>query len=395
MKKLPILTLAIPLLYSPFSSAELQLNGFASVRATQINTDGGTSTIPEIEEGELTFKGESLFAIQARADLGDGLSATIQLYADGQDDFDVEARWAYVSYQLSDTHQLNAGRLANPIFHQSEYEKVGYAHNFARLPRAVYSGFDFATIEGISLNSTFDLGDGDYTLETKLLYGNWEGEVFIAAVGGTVPLAFESEFSVNATLSGDWWKVFAGGFKTEMGAETFDNSAILPAMQPAINAAIATGATEDQVDAFTGSVTWDGKDGIYWFAGFGIDYNDWLIDYEYTAYGVDDSSDAENENYFFAVGKRMDQFILTVHYEESKQVTDYDFLSDVTHPILQGAGRGLQDALGESEFDGYGITLRYDFHSNAAFKVDYFTGSHNRADIDDYTVMSAGIDLVF
>ena len=121
----------------------------------------------------MTFKDESLFALQARANLGDGLSATIQLMAEGVNEFEAEAKWAYLTYELNDQHSVSAGRFANPIFFQSQYEKVGFAHNYSRLPKAVYIGFDFSTIEGIALDSSFLLGD--YSLDTKLLYGNWQG----------------------------------------------------------------------------------------------------------------------------------------------------------------------------------------------------------------------------
>lgn len=396
MKKLQLATLALPLLYLPASFAEIQLNGFASVRATQVDSDNGGKPFSFFDEdGELSFRHESLFALQARADLGEGLSATVQLFADGKSDFDVEARWAYISYQINDTHQLNAGRLANPIFHQSEYEKVGYAHRFSRLPLSVYTNFDFSTVEGISLNSNFEIADGDYNLETKLLYGNWDGDVFITAVNSRVPLGFNNLFSLNATLSGDWWKVFAGIFITEMDAAIFDNAVIGAAIQPGLDFALATGASQNDVNAFVDATTWDEKDGIYWFTGFGVDYNDWLIDFEYANYGVDDSSDAFSENWFLAVGRRFDQFVITVHREEAEQPDDYGFLGNVTHPVLNATGTAFHDGLNAPEYEGYGITLKYDFHPSAAFKVDYFMGEHSIASIGDYTIISAGIDLVF
>lgn len=399
MKKIRFSILAIPLLSAAIipvgtALAEIQFNGFGSVRATQLDSDGGVSPFSYFEEGDLSFKSESLFALQARADLGEGLSATVQLYAEGRDDFDLEARWAYISYELSDNHQINAGKLANPIFHQSEYEKVGYAHNFSRLPSAVYTRFDFATMEGISLNSNFELADGDYNLETKLSYGNWSGEVFIPPAGD-VPLGLDTILSINATLSGDWWKLYAGIFTAEMDAEKFDQITLLPALQPSIAAALAAGATQAEVDKFVNAVAWHEKDGVYWFTGFGVDYNNVLVDFEYTSYGVEDSVDAINENYYIALGYRLNEFIFTIHYEESEQPLDYGFLGGVTNPLLVGTGQVAQQVLAEQEFDGYGIALRYDFHPSAAFKIDYFSGENQRAEVGDYSIVSAGIDVVF
>jgi len=395
MKKLTQSLIGVSLLYIPCSFADISWNGFASIRASQANSDGGTPPFSQFKEGEISFKSESLFAIQGRADLTEGLSATVQLFAEGTNEFEVEARWAYVSYQLSDQHQLNAGKLANPTFHQSEYEKVGYAHNFARLPKAVYSSFDFATIEGISLNSQFELVDGDYTLDTKLLYGSWDGEIFLSSLGQDVALGFSNIYSFNATLSSDWWKVFAGAFTTEMDADEFDMNSLVPSAQPGIQAALALGASQADVNNFTDALVWHEKDGLYWFAGFGIDYNDWLVDFEYTQYGIDDSVDTDNENWYVSLGHRFDNYVITIHAEESEQPSDYSFLNGVNHPVLQATGKGIQDALSRNQYDGVGITLRWDFHPSAAFKVDYFSGENNRAEVGDYQIMSAGIDIVF
>lgn len=394
MKKLQLCTVGLSLLYIPQSFADITFNGFASIRASQINSDGGSAPFGDFKDGEISFKDESLFALQASADLTEGLTATIQFYADGLNDFDVEARWAYISYQLADNHSISVGKLANPTFHQSEYQKVGYAHNFSRLPKAVYEEFPFSTVEGISLNSQFELIDGDYTLDTKLLYGSWNGDISLGGVG-TSELGLKDIFSVNATLSGDWWKIFTGAFTAEMKAESVDANSYIPAIQPGIQAALSLGATQSDVSKFTDAVIWNKKDGLYWFTGFGIDYDDWLLDFEYTNYGVKDSVDAANKNWYLALGRRFDSYVITIHAEESEQPADYDFLNGVNHPVLQATGKGLQGVIAESEFDGYGISLRYDFHPSAALKVDYFTGEHQLTNIGDYQIMSIGVDLVF
>lgn len=395
MKKLSLCALGtITLFYVPLSFAEITFNGFASIRASQANSDGGDPPFNVFEEGELSFKSESLFAIQASADLSEGLTATIQLYADGPNDFDVEARWAYLNYEAADNHSISVGKLANPMFHQSEYEKVGYAHNFSRLPKAVYTGFDFSTVEGISLNSQFEVSDGDYTLDTKLLYGNWDGDIALNLTD-SIPLSLKDIMSFNTTLSGDWWKIFAGAFVAEIEGETFDQALFLANIQPGIQAALAYGASQSDVKAFTDAVIWHEKDGLYWYTGFGIEHNNWIVDFEYSRYGINDSVDTDNRNWFLAVGYRFDNYVITIHKEESEQPADYSFLNNVSHPVLVATGQSLQDGFSDDQFDGIGITLRYDFHPSAALKVDYFTGENMQPSVDDYQIMSVGVDLVF
>lgn len=373
--------------------ADLKINGFASIHGVQTNTDGNLEPFPGYTEGELDFKSESLFAIQAQADLGDNLSATIQLYADGQNDFDVEARWAYISYQFNDQHRLSGGRFANPIFHQSEYEKVGYAHNFARLPKAVYVGFDFATVEGAALDSQFNLGD--YNLQTKLLYGAWDGSTFSAVTNNFVDFGLKDILSFNASLNKDWWTLFAGAFTAEIDGAIIDAGTIFPLATPGIRLAQANGATAAQVDVLKNRLSWDKKDGLYWFSGFAVDYNNWLVDYEYAHWLTKDSSDAPNTSWYIALGRRFDNFVLTIHHEDYAQQTDFGFLNGVTHPVLLATGRGIQTAFAAREFDANGITLRYDFHPSAALKVDYLRGKDTRPAVGDYSMLSFGVDLVF
>lgn len=117
MKKLSLTMLAVSAVCSGAAQADIQLNGYASIRATTVDSDGGGLGFGGLTaNGEMTFKDESVFALQARSDLGDGLSATIQLMAEGSKDFEAEAKWAYLTYELNDQHSVSAGRFANPIF---------------------------------------------------------------------------------------------------------------------------------------------------------------------------------------------------------------------------------------------------------------------------------------
>ncbi len=396
MKKL--VKVAVPLIAiscTPASFAEIRLNGFASIHMSSLNSDNGGTPFSQYNEGTFSFKDESLFALQASSDLGDGLTATVQFVGEGKDDFAIDARWAYLSYTLNDTHTLSAGRFANPIFYQSEYEKVGFAHNYARLPKAVYAGFDFSTIEGVALDSNFYVGD--YTLTTKLLYGNWDGSVFLSTTGQDEFFGLKNLLSARATLAGDGWNVFAGSFIAEMEGGTIDQNAIIGAAAPGIAAAQALGATQAQVDNFIDSVKWDGKDGIYSYLGFNVDRNRFIVDFEFASYGVKDSSDGWNDTWFFGVGYRLsDTLAVIVHTEENKQDgADTDFLDGVSNPVLFATGAAIKESLSFSEYEGTGVTMRYDFHPSATLKADYFMGESTRTDIGDYSIFSVGVDLVF
>lgn len=380
----------LSLLLSSAVFADVRFNGFASVRATAVDSDTGVSPfVINKGDGDISFKDDSLFALQASSDLGEGLSATVQFLAEGQNDFEVEAKWAYLSYELNDSHTLLAGKFVLPIFFQSQYEKVGYAHNFNKLPRAVYDSLDFTTIEGIGINGNYLVGD--YTLETQVLYGNWEG-TFQTESLGPLPGSTDNILSLNTTLRGDWWKVFVGGFVSEIGGEQFDQ-AFLAAFAPFYEAAAQTGATAAEIASVQEWAAIDGKDSLYWFTGFGIDYNNVLFDIEYVNYEIEDSADAENTAWYAALGYRFGQSVVTIHYEDYDQ--EGNPLVGVQNPSLAQVVSILNGAATDRVFDGYGISWRYDFHPSAAFKFEYTVGEDQRATIGDYSIISAGVDLIF
>ena len=370
-------------------AADLTVNGFASVRGGQmLDVDGVNPLLPNLYNDEdFTFKDESLFGLQVSSDLGEGLSATIQFVSEGVNDFEVNAQWAYLAYQFNDNHTVKVGRMANPLFFQSEYEQIGYAHNFARLPKSVYWGFDFSTIEGVSLDSNYYLGD--YFLTTKAIYGNWDG--IIETSGVEVQSEFNSILGLNASLTRDWWTVFGGVLTAELEGDLMQD-VILPSVEAPIG---ISGATQGEIDSFLGAIDQTGKDGLYIYAGFKVDHNDWLIDYEYAQYEIEDSSDAKNQTWFLALGKRFGDYTVTLVHEDFEQNADYSVISDVTNPVLQATGRGVIDSLAARNMTIDSLNVRWDFHPSAAFKVDYFMGSDDRPEVGDFSGFSVGVDFIF
>lgn len=370
--------------------AEVKVNGFASVRAGQmISTDGDNPLLPNLyNDDELTFDDESLFALQFSSDLGDGLSATVQLMSEGSNDWDIDARWAYLAYEINDQHTIKAGRIANPLFYNSEYEKVGYAHNYSRLPKSVYWGYDFSTINGMSLDSNYEFGD--YYLRTKLMYGSWDGEVYQSTNNEYYDMKIENAVAVNFDLNKDWWTIFGGFSVSEIDNPEVDAS-INAIYDPII---AASGASQQEADYFRSVMSQTG-DGQYMYGGFKIDYNNWLIDAEVAEFGVKDTSDAINTNWYFSVGRRFGDYVVTVHHEEFTQDADYDQLNGVTNPVLIQAGQQGLETFASSNIKMDVVSLRWDFHPSAALKADYFMGTEEKENVGDFSGFSVGVDFVF
>jgi hypothetical protein len=397
-KKLKTALLVASVCCSTQAIAEVQFNGFASIKAGVLFDDAvdlnGNGNIDVVEQAyfgvydkDLSFKPESLFALQVYSDLGEGLSVTAQLFAEGKDNFDVEARWAYVSYQISDSWKVNVGRMVLPMFYKSEFQDVGYAVNQNRLPVSVYGNFDFNVVEGIRIDNSTELGD--WSVNSSFGYSSWDGEVVVSSLGGAFPGSFSKTISANTEFSWEWLTLFAGGFIAEVDFSAIDNAALFPQVDAAAGAygfSAAETANLKQAVQFSG-------DGQYYYLGGSIDYNDWLLTVEYADYGVKDSGDTFNEVYYVTVGKRINEYTILYTYEDYDQPVDLSTLDGFT-PAAKQVGSGLKQALAAATFSAQTISLRYDFHSNAAFKADVFSVEPLNMG-ESIMGMSIGIDLVF
>ncbi len=389
------------------SLADVTFNGFASIKAgvlfddvQDLNGNGVIDADEEILGGlydkDLSFKPESVFALQVSSDLGEGLSVTAQLYADGRNDFDVEARWAYLSYQINDEWRVNAGRMVLPMFYKSESEKIGYTVTGNRLPRSVYDDFNFAVVEGIRMNHSTELGD--WSVNSSFGYYSWEGDFDAFGIGYNTK--FDKILSFSTEFTYDWLTLFAGAFVTEIDFSELDNQALFNNridengnVVPGLNAIAASfGVSAGETAQLRDTIGLSG-DGEYYYLGAAIDYNDWLLTAEYADYGIKDSGNTFSEVYYVMAGKRFDEYTVLYTYEDFDQPIDYSSL-DGFSPAAQAIGKNYIDVLFEKKFKTQTLSLRYDFHSNAAFKVDVFSTKLNGLS-ESYNGLSFGIDLVY
>lgn len=372
------------------SLAEVTFNGFASIRGG-ILTDGKKTDVPGMEYTDnIGFDKESLFALQAITDLGDDLSATVQMVAEGQNEYNLEAKWAYFSYNLSPNTKLKAGRLVNPIFSRSEYIDVGYSYPYARLPKAVYSVFDFNVISGVSWDGNFAMGGGD--LGVKAMVGNWEGTVPVPGVGDNTVI-LDNLIHLSAVYSWDDFIFTLGGFQSDVSSPTLGDGAITTTL--GLNTLdldpVTAGdqlLTDPQLDAIDSVTSFDGV-GRYVYAAASMDKMNILVDFEYATYGIEDSSDAQNDVYYLGVGYRFGDLTVMAHVEEYDHDGDGNVAeaAGLAEPD-QTVAEGVLAQFASRIFTGNGVGLRYDFHEQAAFKLDYFN-----YDFDPYNHPSSPVQF--
>jgi hypothetical protein len=325
-----------------------------------------------------------VFALQLTADLQEKLSATAQIVARGENDFDADFEWAYLTYEISDELQISAGKMRAPFYRYSDFLDVGYTYRWVRPPQSVYN-LPFSTYEGLSLLHTTQLGDWDSTLQ--VIYGSFDDNIAVVSVNGDTEL--NDIAGLNWTLSYDWFSARAAYFVAETSIEIENDTAEGMALN-GLEQALRNSGFVDQAN----SIAIDEDDGAFLALGFSIDYNNILFDAEYTQFEVDNSALAKQTQYYTSLGYRMDEWLVHLTYENNDDEHDsnrYNALPNVP-PLNAGLNQVLEGSKAKSNV--YTIGARYDFHPMAAFKVDF---SRLKDDISntETDVVAVGVDLVF
>ncbi|WP_278382934.1 porin [Pseudoalteromonas distincta] len=376
MKKLSVAVAVCAVLASSYASAEVRINGFASiVGGKSLDSD---QTLYGYDD-DISFKNESKFALQLSADLQEKLTATAQIIARGEDDFDATFEWAYVTYEYSDELQFSAGKMRVPFYKYSDFLDVGYAYRWVRPPRSVY-GIPFSTYEGLSVVYNNQLGDWDSTLQG--FYGAFDGDIDV--FGDSLPAELNNLGGINWSLSYEWFSARAAYIVADTSISSNDSDLI--GLVEVLN---TNGLTSTANDLIT-----DEDETTFVGIGFSIDYDNFLFDAEYTQFEVEGSILAEQSQYYASAGYRIDDVIVHFTYEKNDDKHDssrFNTLESI--PLLNTTVNFALESM-RAESNVYTIGARYDFHPSAAFKIDFSRFDDDITDTET-DIVAVGVDLVF
>lgn len=420
--------------------AEINFRGFGSIVA-------GVATGVDEEQAVLgyddniNFKQDSLLALQMDADMGDGLSATMQLMSRGENNFEPDVEWAYLTYQINDEFQLSAGRIRAPFYRYSDFLDVRYAYNWVSAPARVYA-FDFPGYDGLSLLHTTTLGPVDSSLQVVV------GELDDFA--GSVPITLENLFGVSWVGSWEWITGRASFIRSKASIDLPDAdeavagfsavgvnflapaAAGLGALSDAYamadpqlsgrlgNYATAYGNAADIFATSSSNFLIDEDYGTYFALGLGVDYESFIMDAEWITYEVEDSIIPETNAYYVTLGWRFGPTTVYGTYSREKGETLASAISvypsltptasalaaetiagadpdDIAGLVAAGFGADMAvQGLAENKIDivNTHIGVRWDFHPSAAFKFSYEKENNKESDVDGGLVRAA-VDFVF
>jgi len=353
MKKIQLIILAI--VFSTFSHGDVYLSGFASVVGGKTISDKGDRFLADyplvgVYNDELNFQPESSVGLQARADMGEGLSFTMQWIARGLDSFNSEVNYAYLSYEITPDITLQAGRKRLPLQYYSEFYDVGFAYPWIRPPVDLYT-WQILNYNGVNLihksqlaggvlNTSFYLGreeSKNNKLLTTFFFNEPTDEIWKDIIG----ISFDYSFSeIQALVS-----------YTNFKRDRFYTSPTTT----------NTNSLDLNTDFFAVSVNYDNGD---YFA--------------LTEWNLFEQSTFATTNWLMSAGYRYNQF------------TPYFSLSNFKQNE-KIAGEDLEEHTTQS------LGLRWNFHDQAAFKVQFddIKDEGTLPLLGDSQSLTFGVDLIF
>ncbi|NVK73117.1 MAG: hypothetical protein HWE24_06520 [Oceanospirillaceae bacterium] len=156
-----IITLSIVVSATNIKSSEIDLSGFVTFAAGFTDNE---RLLYQNYDDSLDFSENSLAAIQAYTDLGNGWGVTMQLMARGENDWNLESEWAFISYDSESDWRFLIGRQRVPFYLYSDYLDASIAYHWIRPPEGVYS-LAFDQVDGFGASKIFDVSGYDIALQ--------------------------------------------------------------------------------------------------------------------------------------------------------------------------------------------------------------------------------------
>lgn len=398
---------------------DVSLAGFASFvySKTISGADEGSLDGMTAEGSERDF---NTLGLRMDADMGNKLRFVTQMVAKGENAYDPEVDWMFVTYNIQPNFNIALGKLRMPLFYYSDFLDVSYAYQWIAAPTSVYHN-STDVIDGAKLRY---LGQfGRWTSDLNIWLGSADDEAYASDNGAGMSWQLEREWlTLRAVYS-------MGVISSDEGNAQFHITELDEGLQnvaQALNAAYAADIDLSQAlddlklerddAAFVGvgafmdfgrsffaleatrteadnTLTMGVLHAWYMMAGIRLPHN-WSVSLTY----VNDDNRPTNDS-----KKNAAAVYDEVYAALSGYMSDSTYGASVTQLIAATAeltAPQVVDAIQDYEADTYMLSTRWDFHPAAAFKAEYIMRrASNREDpfggkVEPEAIRFA-IDMVF
>lgn len=343
-------------------------------------------------EDDITFN-RNLFGLQLTGDISETLSATAQLTSRSENDYQVEAEWAYMTYALSDESQLRFGRLRQPLYLYSDFLDVGYSYPWVAPPREVYY-LAVSNIDGVDFYTTQAWGSFDISFQAY--FGSFSDDYeYIPPEAPETKQAFDvssrNQTGLAFTIGRDAWNFRAAFHRTDFTLDLSENFAQL-------TTAIENDPLEDN-DSLVDSYLLEDDSTQFIDLAFTYDNGSLFAALEHIQFEVDDSFLAKQVRQYATLGYRFGNFMVHGTYQISE-----DERQELENQVIGTTSQGYADSLAlvsTTLLRDQTVTtagIRWDFTPGAAFKlqIDQVTRTEYFTQEDaDQTVVQFAIQSVF
>lgn len=198
------------LLTAPLATAaDVNFSGFLSVGGGLVDDEDAVG-YGGYNEDDLTFD-RNLLGLQVTGQVNEKVTATAQLIARSSNDYQVDAEWAYLSWQANDFVKVRAGRLRTPFYMYSDFLDVGYSYTWITPPQEVYY-LPFNNVDGVDVYLTGTLGIFDTSLQAY--FGSFTDELTFS--GAIADAETRNQMGLSGTIGKDWWTLRAAYHQADL-----------------------------------------------------------------------------------------------------------------------------------------------------------------------------------
>lgn len=278
---------------------------------------------------------ESKVGLQATYKITPTLSATGQIVGRGVDGIKADVEWAYLSYELTPSWTLQAGRKRLPLYFYSEFQDVGYAFYWTRLPTDLY-GWEIVNYNGV--NATYRGNWGGWAAKSNVFTGgentknNRYSTIYYAS---PQDVSWKNIMGADLELTHDWLTLRFNYITSNV--QQWDKT---DGVRPPLTPDPARNRSAERQNIYG--------------AALNIDYNDWLFRSEYSVF--------DRSGYSY----RSRAFMMAAGYHIG------DFTPMVTVSRYGEHNTFTPDAVQVDK--GLSLSLRYDINNNSDIKIqmDHF-----------------------